>query len=210
MKIEHIYCDFDGTITQTDTVNEFYKRFADKNWILSEEKWKKGEISSRENTITQLGLVKEVSPKDLFEFLDSIKIDNYFLDFISFIKRHDVGFTILSDGFDLFIEHTLRKYGLSHIDFYANHLIYKDNKFNIEFPYYNNDCKKGAGMCKCGKVLHKSFCYIGDGTSDLCVAKNADVLFATKSLHNYCVKNLITHYKFETFKEIKNILEEKL
>ena len=205
-RFDTIYCDFDGTITKRDSVNEFFELYA-PNWTDSEKLWIEGKISSRENAIIQVGLLNDVSQKQLDDYINSIEIDDYFLDFVDYLKSKNINLTILSDGFDLFIQKILERYNLD-IPYYANKLIYKNGKFSIEFPYYNENCNKKAGMCKCQKVLENSFCYIGDGTSDLCIAKRADVLFATKNLHKYCEKNLIKHHYFETFSNIIDKLEE--
>jgi len=201
-----IYCDFDGTITKRDSVNEFFELYA-PNWLNSEKLWIEGKISSRENAIIQVGLLKNISQKQLDDYINSIEIDDYFLEFVEFVKSNNIKLTILSDGFDLFIQKVLERYNLD-IPYYANKLIYKDGKFSIEFPYYNENCDKKAGMCKCQKVKEKSFCYIGDGTSDLCIASKADVLFASKNLHIYCKENNIKHSHFISFHSIIESLDK--
>ena len=205
--IDAIYCDFDGTITKEDSVNKFFEMYASKNWIDSEKLWIEGKISSRENAIIQVGLLKNVSQQQLDDYINSIEIDDYFLDFVDYVKSNNIKLTILSDGFDLFIKKILERYDLD-IPFYANKLIYKNGNFSIEFPYYNENCDKKAGMCKCQKVKENSFCYIGDGTSDLCIATKADLLFASKNLHQYCKKNNIKHSHFTSFRNIIDVLKE--
>ena len=96
---------------------------------------------------------------------------------------------------------------LEDIPFFSNHLIYENNSFNIEFPYHNEYCDIGAGMCKCEKIKEYHFCYIGDGTSDLCVAHKADVLFASKNLQKYCLKNSLKHLQFTTFQDIIHFIK---
>ena len=205
--IEAIYCDFDGTITKKDSVNGFFERYTGDKWLESERLWIEGKISSRENAIIQVGLLNNVSQKQLDDYINSIEIDDYFLEFVEFAKSKNIKLTILSDGFDLFIQKVLERFTLN-IPYYANKLTYKNGKFSIEFPYYNENCDKKAGMCKCDKVKEKSFCYIGDGTSDLCIASKADLLFATKNLHKYCKDNKIKHSHFTSFRNIINILKE--
>ena len=207
-EIDAIYCDFDGTITKNDSVNCFFEMYAPSKWLESEKLWVEGKISSRENAIIQVGLLENVSQKQLDDYIDSIEIDDYFLDFIDYVKSQNIKLTILSDGFDLFIEKVLKRYNLD-IPYFANKLVYNNGKFNIEFPYYNENCDKKAGMCKCQKVKENSFCYIGDGTSDLCIASKADILFASKNLHNYCKENNIKHSHFTTFMDIINMLRER-
>ncbi len=205
--IESIYCDFDGTITKKDSVNEFLKKYTGNKWLESEQQWIEGKISSRENAIIQVNMLKNISQRQLDDYINSIEIDDYFLEFVEFVKSKNIKLTILSDGFDLFIQKVLERYDLD-IPYYANKLIYKNNKFSIEFPYYDENCDKKAGMCKCNKVKEKRFCYIGDGTSDLCIASKADFLFATKRLHKYCEENYIKHSHFTSFRNIIDILKE--
>ncbi|MBO6273405.1 MtnX-like HAD-IB family phosphatase [bacterium] len=200
-----IYCDFDGTITKEDSVNSFFELYA-KNWMDSEKLWIEGKISSKENAIIQVGLLKNVSQKQLDDYIDSIEIDDYFLDFVDYVKSRNIKLTILSDGFDLFIQKILERYNLD-IPYYANKLIYKNGDFSIEFPYYEENCDKKAGMCKCHKVKEDKFCYIGDGVSDLCIASKADFLFATKNLYKYCNENNIKCSHFNSFRNIIDMLD---
>ena len=205
-KIDAIYCDFDGTITKEDSVNCFFEMYA-PNWMDSEKLWIEGKISSRENAIIQVGLLKDVSQNQFDDYVDSIEIDDYFLDFVDYVKSKNIKLTILSDGFDIFIKKVLERYDLD-IPYYANKLTYKDGKFSIDFPYYSEKCDKKAGMCKCQKVKEKNFCYIGDGTSDLCIASKADFLFATNNLHKYCKEKNIKHSHFTSFRNIIEVLKE--
>ncbi len=202
-----IYCDFDGTITKNDAVNGFFETYTGGKWLQSEKLWIEGKISSRENAVIQVGLLKNISQKQLDDYIESIEIDEYFLEFVDFVKSKNIKLTILSDGFDLFIQKTLERYSLD-IPYYANKLTYNNGSFSIEFPYYNENCDKKAGMCKCHKVKENKFCYIGDGTSDLCIATKADFLFASKKLHEYCEQNKLKHSHFTSFRNIIDVLIE--
>jgi len=208
-KFDAIYCDFDGTITKKDSVNSFFEKYASEKWIEFEKLWIEGKISSRENAILQVNLLNNISQKQLDDYINSIEIDDYFLDFVEYVNLKNIKLTILSDGFDLFIHSVLERYNLN-IPYYANRLIYKNGKFTIEFPYYNDKCDKKAGMCKCKKVIDSEFCYIGDGTSDLCIASKADFLFASKSLHKYCKENKIKHSYFTSFRNIIDVLIKEM
>lgn len=207
-EINAIYCDFDGTITKKDAVNTFFEMYAPEKWLESEQLWIDGKITSQENAIIQVGLLPEISPKQLQDYIESIEIDEYFPEFAKYVKSRNIKFTILSDGFDLFITKTLERFNLSGIPVFANHLVYENNKFRIEFPYHTTKCDVGAGMCKCSRVTEDKFCYIGDGTSDLCIAKKADILFATKKLNQYCNENAINHIPFKSFRNIIEVFKE--
>ncbi len=80
---------------------------------------------------------------------------------------------------------------------------------------YYKKCKNNSGTCKCYalkklKEKHDKVIYIGDGTSDFCVAPRADYLFAKKSLAEFCKKNDIKYFEYENYfdvvKKIKEII----
>ena len=131
-EINSIYCDFDGTITKKDTVNTFFEKYASPKWYEYEKLWIEGKITSQENAIRQVELLPEISDEQFNNYIDAIEIDEYFLEFLNYIKSKNINFTILSDGFDLFIQKTLEKYNIKNIKFYANHLIHENNKFRID------------------------------------------------------------------------------
>ena len=205
--IKNIYCDFDGTITKKDAVNTFFELYADKKWTYYEQLWVDGKITSRENAVKQVALLPSLSEDIVNDYINSIEIDGYFLDFVKYVESKNLNLIILSDGFDLFIKKTLEKYNLRNIKYFANRLKHENGRFSIEFPYFNKDCSVGAGMCKCSNVKEKSFCYIGDGTSDLCVAKRASVLFATKNLATFCNKTDIKYIPFDSFCNIIDFMK---
>ena len=93
-RFDAIYCDFDGTITKDDSVNKFFEIYA-PNWMDSEKLWIEGKISSRENAIIQVGLLNNVSQKQLDDYINSIEIDDYFLDFVDYVKSKNIKLTIL-------------------------------------------------------------------------------------------------------------------
>lgn len=214
-KLKTIYCDFDGTITKNDTLTKFFELYADNAWLDIEEDWKNGKIGSKECLRKQLELVSDLSSEILNNYINSIEIDDYFAEFYKVLKSYDIKLVILSDGLDFFIKRTLEKYNLSEIPYFSNSLILNDYTptqicLSVEFNNSNPNCENASGTCKCSKIEDSSFCYIGDGLSDRCIAKKANLLFAKKSLKKYCDDNKIKYIKFETFKDILNIFEQEM
>ena len=212
--INSIFLDFDGTITKTDTVNSFFKTFAALEWINIEKDWVEGKINSKTCMQMQLDLIKNLTEEKFFNFLDSIEIQDGFIEFCKIAKENDKKITIISDGFDFFIDYILKKEKLD-INFYSNHLqISKENgflKFKLSFPNLNNSCTQGLGTCKCS-VVQKSitknefFIYAGDGLSDRCIASKANLLFAKNSLKAHCIENNMNFVEFNDFNDILNHL----
>lgn len=204
-----IYCDFDGTITKEDTLRKFFTLFTGDKWLEAEQLWIEGQINSQECLISELNLIKNISPKEMEEFLETIEIDEYFCEFYKFIKNRNYDFVILSDGFDLFIESVLKRYNLSDIPFYSNALKLNHNRLSVSFPNSNPNCLRSSGTCKCSKITRPDFYYIGDGVSDVCIAKKAQTLFAKHNLKKYCDKNKIDYVSFKSFKDILNYFADR-
>ena len=209
MKEKIIVSDFDGTITTRDTLSTFLKEYAPKEWLILEDKWVKGEMGSAECLQKQFGLIKNISPEMIEEFVDTIEIDSYFKEFNEIRLKNNVNFLILSDGLDYFINRILQKHGIKNIDIVSNHAEFLNGKFTISFPNKNNGCIKNYGTCKCDviKILrqkYKEIYYIGDGTSDICVADKSDILFAKSTLLDYCKKIGLNCIEFGTYKEVVN------
>lgn len=210
-----IYLDFDGTITKTDTVNSFFKKFAAPEWTDIEKDWVCGKIDSKTCMQIQLDLIKNLAEEKLYNFLDSIEIQDGFREFCFHMKKAKKNITILSDGFDFFISYILKKEGLEYIPFHSNHLeFFKKNgylKFKITFPNENKNCSSSLGTCKCSYVQKeiqtgKNFIYAGDGLSDRCIASKSIMLFAKNSLKKHCIENNIRFIEFENFFQILECL----
>ncbi len=201
--------DFDGTVAPTDTVDALLERFADPDWRRIEEQWVRGEINSQECMAGQIALVGgDRSALDVF--LHSVAIDPSFIDFVHYVRPF-ADLAVVSDGLDYPIRHALRKLDVP-FAIYANRLGFRQGGLNISFPYADAACKVGSGVCKCavarsvnaGRGL--TTILIGDGRSDLCLARSADFVFAKGSLRDYCEAENIIHTPFETFGDVLPVI----
>jgi len=209
-----IFCDFDGTITTEDTIDKLLEIYADKKWLEIEELWEEGKIGSKECLERQLDCINNFSEELLNEFIDSIKIDNTFIEFIHNIKAQNIDFYIISDGFKLFIEKILEKNGIKDIKIFSNRITLDNDKLIASFPHNRTACEAQAGMCKCNTIkniaLERKIIYIGDGRSDMCASKHADILYAKKKLADYCSNRSIDFIKFENFNDVQQSLAQEV
>lgn len=199
-----IVSDFDGTITKVDTLYDFFKTYADDQWLEVEAMWADGKIGSMECLTRQFELVYGLDENLVDKYTSTVELDSYFE---SFTKQNKFDFIIVSDGIDYFIDKVLKNNGIKNIKVVSNHAEFINNKFKLAFPNKNEFCKNKSGTCKCSvvnnlKEKYDRIVYIGDGQSDFCVSNKADILFAKNSLLDYCKKNNIHCRKFETFKDI--------
>lgn len=212
MREKIIVSDFDGTITKKDTLSKFLEDYANPRWLDIENDWRDGLFGSQECLTRQFALVPNLSPALVEEFLNTIEIDEGFVHFSNRAREKNIPVLILSDGLDYFINRILERYNLDYINVITNHAYFNEyGKFIIEFPNDSSKCTNKAGTCKCKvvnnlKKIYKTVCYIGDGASDFCVSKSADILFAKSGLVEYCKKNHIKHIEYKNYKNITEAL----
>ena len=208
-----VFCDFDGTITKHDVVDLFLDAFAAPEWLEIEALWRNMKIGSKECLERQIACVPPLSQKEMTEFLGDIEIDPHFLEFArSFTKGR---ITILSDGFDFFIQSVLDRYDLRGIRHFSNRLVWRPGEApRAEFPHFEPLCKTASGTCKCkaaGEFAEgRGFLYVGDGQSDFCVSREADLVLAKGKLAHFCRDEGIPYSEFHTFQEVIQYFAEPL
>jgi 2,3-diketo-5-methylthio-1-phosphopentane phosphatase len=210
-----IFSDFDGTISMRDVGYSVFHHFSNgKNDEILPD-WISGKMTTRDCLIAEAGMVN-ASAEELYKFIDKIDIDPTFQEFVDICDNNQVPLSILSDGLDFYIKYLLGKNNLSHLKFVTNRAILENNKIRVEFPHDNKECKR-CGICK-GEIIndfrqnnngeHK-IVFIGDGYSDACGAKEADILFAKEDLEEHCLKNNIDYLSYDNFSDVQSYLIEQ-
>jgi 2,3-diketo-5-methylthio-1-phosphopentane phosphatase len=211
-----IFLDFDETITRLNVTDTVLERFADPLWREIQEDWLAGKLSAREVLERQMPLIT-VQPRDLNALTDSIEVDPFFAEFARIAGQEDNALYILSDGFDYWIERILRR-ALSHLDgalrdipIFACSLRMEGNQVDISFPYFPQGCPHGCATCKPTlfnrlKAGAERTIVVGDGISDLLIARSADLVLAKGRLRQFCQREGITCYPFEDFRDVSHMI----
>jgi 2-hydroxy-3-keto-5-methylthiopentenyl-1-phosphate phosphatase len=203
-----ILCDFDGTVARDDVGHLLFYKFTDNH--LTEEvvdRWKRGEISSRECLEREAALAR-VSKEELDDFIILRKLDPYFKDFVDFAVKRGMEVAIVSDGLDYYIEKMLFRNGSAHVDFYANKLKVSNRTLKITFPFHDLLECTNCGNCKTfhlEQYRKKGYyiVYVGNGLSDTCPSQSADLVFAKGDLRTFCRDNDIYHITYKNFRDIE-------
>lgn len=203
-----VFFDFDNTLTPFDVLDAIIQRFSvNGQWKVFEQAWKEGRIGSRLCLLGQLSCVR-VTKQELSRYLSRIKIDPYFHKFFAMLKREGIKPIILSDSFKPIIESVLKNNGVQGVEVYANSLRIQRDRLLASFPYRNRRCRRCA-HCKKKNLLKKEvqdkiIMYIGDGLSDICPAKNADIVFAKGKLLQHFRKARRLCVGFRDIRDIYN------
>lgn len=212
-----IFVDFDGTITKSDLGNEVFRELiGDELFNNLHTQFKNNEISIKTYWKLICDGITENDYENLKKSIELItlkyEIDDYFINFIDLLEVNNIVPSIISDGFEEYIEPILNKYNIK-LKYYSNKLTSVNDKIEPVFHYQKEACECLSASCKKTNLLNKTFeedliVYIGDGVSDFCPAEHSDIVFAKGKLSKYCNQNNIPHYNFKTFFEINLILKK--
>ncbi|MGB9773423.1 MAG: MtnX-like HAD-IB family phosphatase [Bacteroidota bacterium] len=210
-----IFCDFDGTVSQNDVGNLLFKTLGNGESESIVQLWRDGKISSYECLRRECETVPPLKDGELESFVESQALDPAFPELVRFCKERGIELTILSDGLDYYIDYLLKREGITDVPFFANHLeLTMDRRLVVSFPYTDEECTVCAN-CKRNHMLAGSgeddiIVFIGDGKSDQCAVQYADVIFAKRALAQYCNRERIPFYPFQTLHDVVERLEKIL
>ncbi len=227
-----VACDFDGTVTQQDTLVEILNAFGSDQWRRIQEEVLCGQMSIREGLQREMGSVR-ATPEQLQTLLTSrIGVEPSFLPFLQNSQRRGIPLVCLSGGFDLCVETVLKQAGLSHLPYLANRLIPLNGTrdsllpestlkkvpgtgtaWRVEFPYPSLYCS-ACGHCK-GDPIRTwnaqgyTTLFVGNGVTDRCAARQASVTFAKGELADWCRSQGIEAIPYVDFGDVQKELTER-
>jgi 2-hydroxy-3-keto-5-methylthiopentenyl-1-phosphate phosphatase len=210
-----VFCDFDGTIARRDVGYHLFHHFSGGQNDTLIPDWKAGKISSREILEREARMV-QATPDEVLAFIDQFDIDPSFIPFERLCRSADIPVIVVSEGLDIYIRRILASHGLEQVPVICNMGHLEDNGIRIEFPHHNRTCRS-CGSCKGERIaeyreLHGgsvTVVFAGDGYSDACAAREADIVFAKKDLKQYCQTYDIPYNAYSTFQDVTDQLVEQ-
>lgn len=221
-----VFMDFDGTVTVRDVGNDVFGRFSGGRNQEAIDRYHDERLSAHDLFQIEAALAGAVSHDELNALIDAEVIDDGFVRFIAFCRTRDLDPCILSDGLDYYVDRILLRSGAGEVPRFANHLRLigavpaSDASqagdgagrvtLALEFPAGNADCDRCA-CCKRNIMLGRAgeedvIVYVGEGYSDRCPARYADLVFAKKSLQTYCQNENISYLPYTTFDDVRTQL----
>ncbi len=209
-----VFFDFDNTIATCDVFDRMLPIFSRDNlWVKLEKDWESGKIGSHKCLKDQLrGLA--ITRLSLDRYLSGVKLDPYFSKLVRILSAMKIKVFVLSDNFDYILKRILYNHGIKNLRIYSNKLIFKENRLVPVFPYRNKKCDLCA-HCKSKNLLanvsrDSIIIYIGDGRSDICPSKYADIVFAKDSLLKYFQENKLTCFAYKSLKDVYNSFKRSI
>ena len=215
-----VFVDFDGTITRGDVGNMFFRSSGGGACDRLVARYHAGEISARECFRGEAEAMGPVRLEALWDFVDSQGIDTSFVRLVEFCRARGAGLLIVSDGLDLYIRRMLSRYGCGDVPFVSNTAALvrpgEDGRAELAltFPHSDAECDRCA-CCKRDIMLTTSsdddiIAYAGEGFSDTCPVRYADIVFAKDVLQTYCQNENISYYPYASFDDVVSRLSRIL
>lgn len=216
-----ILCDFDGVVTTKDVCDEIMGACCRADWQAIGKLYENGGIS-HENMNEKFASLLDGDGEKIKKYVEgNITLRSGFTDLLRLAYRKEIGFVLLSGGWDLYIEAVLKDFDLffpeeiEGVLGHLNHLrqiIVVCNRLavsNGRFVFTPHSVRGKA--CTPDKVqiastLKNNFevpiICIGDGHTDYALAEMADHVFAIGGLSSYCDHKKIRFFPFQTLGDV--------
>ena len=204
-----VFCDFDGTITAEESLEAAFNRFLPGRWPPVKEKLLAGGITLRE-AVRQM--IESIPSSDYFKILAFVKtipmrpgID----ELLDFLDTRHIPFVIVSGGLLGMVEARL-----GDLIKRAEAVIAVDVDTAGEYLAVRSSYEGGTELVAKADVL-KTYAVderiiIGDGVTDLNMAKIADLVFARDGLASFLDRLNIPFRRWDDFFDIRDQLRAYL
>ncbi|MBM7622250.1 2-hydroxy-3-keto-5-methylthiopentenyl-1-phosphate phosphatase [Bacillus tianshenii] len=210
-----IFCDFDGTVTDSDNIIAIMKKYAPSEWNELKDRVLSQEISIREGVGKMFSLLPSSQKEEISTYiLENAVIRKGFREFVEYTDNQQIPLYIVSGGIDFFVKPMLRGI-VPDARIYCNESDFSEESIKINWPHScDEECQNECGCCKpsvirklADKETYKIV--IGDSITDLQAAKMADKVIARDFLVEKCEQESITYEAFEDFFDVIRILKNQ-
>lgn len=202
-----IACDFDGTITRHDTLHLIVEEFgAPGVWSAIEPRLLSGRISLERAIEEQFAQVR-ADPRQVQELvLAEAGLRDGFRDLVEWAAAGGHRLVVLSSGFRSVITRLLDHWGLDHLELSCHEAHFSPRGTRLEWSDRGAPCPECGRACKrhdlCRFGLGRPLVYIGDGVSDRCASRAADLIFARADLARYLDAEGCAYTPFDDFHQV--------
>jgi HAD superfamily phosphoserine phosphatase-like hydrolase len=191
-----IVLDWDGTVTERDTLHLAIERFGDLDVFHALEAELGRRLSLREVIACEMETITASLDEVVGWLLETVRIREGFAELV---ERHDP--LIVSAGFHELIDPVLRREGVR-ARVVANRVVADPAGWRAAFPEVE-PCAVCGEHCKRASVAGLGpFAYVGDGVSDQCVSLAADRVLARDGLARYLDGLSVPYVPFRDLRDV--------
>jgi 2-hydroxy-3-keto-5-methylthiopentenyl-1-phosphate phosphatase len=212
MKKPHIFSDFDGTITETDTLVFLATRLGGGAQMVEAigRLISEGNLSLRDGIAAEMRSIRKPFAEAERLLREEIRIDPGFAPLARWLGEKKIPLTVLSAGFHQIIDLFISRDEFPDLEILANNL--RPNEeigWQCEFRDGTDWGHDKARPLDEARRRGEYVIFIGDGVSDQAAAEAADEVFAKHALAEYCRERGINCHEYQSFNDILKWLQER-
>ncbi|HEY6401962.1 MAG TPA: HAD-IB family phosphatase [Blastocatellia bacterium] len=209
----HIFSDFDGTITERDTLVFLATRLGGGASMVEAigRLIGEGKLSLRDGIAAEMRSIRKPFAEAERLLREEVRIDPGFAPLAKWLGEKKIPLTVLSAGFHQIIDLFISRDEFPDLEIMANQV--RPNEeigWQCEFRDGTEWGHDKSGPLKEARRRGEYVIFIGDGLSDHAAAEAADEVFAKHALAEYCRKRRIDCHEYQTFNDILKRLQERL
>ena len=200
-----VFVDFDGTITDVDTVDALVRAaVSDAFWEELDVDLDAGRITLREAFERQAAAMHWTRAETLAWVERNARVDPTFGPFVAAVRASGASICVVSSGIASVIRDALARAGVA-VDVFANDVDFSPAGWTIAFIDDSANAHDKAAHVRAARAAGARTVYIGDGISDFEAALAADERFAKagRSLERYCRERGAACTSFTSFDQIE-------
>ncbi len=202
-----VLCDFDGTITLTDTFAYILKKYAQGDWQQYDRQYERGELTLQD-VVKKQGMMIRTPEMVLVAEMERVTAFRPNFDkLIAYCRTNKAPIAVVSAGLEFVINHLLRMKGWNHLaKLYAAKAETTPDGIRLTFPRLRDKTSLDLkdDLVRFHQSKGRRVAYIGDGLWDLPALKLAEYRFAVKGsrLAGLCRQQNILAREISDFQEV--------
>lgn len=208
-----IACDFDGTVTERDTLHVIVEAYGSRGlWRALQPRLTAGEITVEQAMQQEFAQVRATWPEIRDLVLAEAPVRRGFPEFVAWCRESGHRLVIVSNGFRRVIDAVLGRAGLEGLEIVSHDADFSSDGCRLLWAERGERCPLCLRRCKRHEVGRRRrdgqrLVYLGDGISDRCAAQMADLVFARDGLAEYLAGRHVPFVLFEDFLGVRRELE---
>jgi 2-hydroxy-3-keto-5-methylthiopentenyl-1-phosphate phosphatase len=202
-----VLLDYDGTVTAHECNDLVLQNLTGDAWRQPEAALQRGLIGHAECFSRQVAMVTVPREQYIAQAVAAAELAPGFDEFLRALHEAGARTAVVSAGFREAIETVWRRNALPPVEFFASELRGDQPPYRLVLDPALGDCPVcGPGACK--GVLARSLrrqgdllAVFGDADSDLCMAREADVIFARGRLMQLCQREGLPYRPLADFRD---------
>lgn len=208
----HIFTDFDGTITDTDSLVFLTRELGGGLLVLERvgQQLRANTMSLRDGITTEMATITASFDEAEILLRKSIKVDPAFPAFVQWCRANQLPLTVLSAGFHEVIDLFLPPAEFPDLEILASRIQPAPTGWQCVFRDDSDYGHDKAAAIQQARAAGFHTIFIGDGLSDRASAEVADEVLAKRYLAEYCRGQGIACREFRTFADVLQLIAHSL